>query len=54
MKMLCVLPDLTILHIVSFRILKTPFHVLLDVIKCSIVLLVKMCLNLIERNGGFD
>lgn len=54
MKMLCVFPNLTVLHIVSFRILETPFKVLPDVFERSIVLLLKVDLNFIERNGSLD
>ena len=54
MEMLRILPYLTVLHVVPFRILEASFKILLNVLESSIVLLVEAGLNLVESNRCFD
>lgn len=54
MEMLRILPYLTVLHVVPFRILEASFKILLNVLEGSIVLLVEAGLNLVESNRCFD
>ena len=54
MQELGILPDLTLLHVVPFRILEASFKILFNVLEGSIVLLVEAGLNLVKSNRCFD
>ena len=54
MQVFGVLPDLTLLHVVPFGVLETLLHVLLDILKGRILVIIELPFDVIESHRSFD